>query len=147
MQEDESLLVFLPLAHVFARTIQVGGLKARSDRWVHRRHQEPDAVLAMFQPTFILSVPRVFEKVYNSAEQNAANDGKGKIFQLAAQTAIALSEAQDGGPGLVLRPKHAVFDKLVYAKLRAALGGDCSAPCPGALRWARGSATSTEASA
>jgi long-chain acyl-CoA synthetase len=69
-------------------------------------------------------VPRVFEKVYNSAEQKAEAGGKGKIFHSAADTAIAYSEAlDDGGPGLGLKAKHAVFDKLVYSKLRAALGG------------------------
>ena len=80
----------------------------------------------MFKPTIVVSVPRVFEKVYNTAEQNAASDGKGKIFASAAKTAIEYSEALDrGGPGLLLKLKHAVFDKLVYGKLRAALGGDC----------------------
>jgi len=67
----------------------------------------------------------VFEKVYNTAEQNARNDGKGRIFEIAAATAIEWSEAQDtGGAGLLLKAKHAVFDKLVYGKLRAALGGN-----------------------
>ena len=80
----------------------------------------------MFKPTLVVSVPRVFEKVYNTAEQNARDDGKGKIFELAADTAIEWSQAQDkGGAGLVLRAKHALFDRLVYGKLRAALGGDC----------------------
>jgi long-chain acyl-CoA synthetase len=79
-----------------------------------------------------VSVPRVFEKVYNTAAQNAASDGKGRIFEMAAQTAVDWSEASDrGGPGLLLRAKHAVFDKLVYHKLRAALGGDCRASISG----------------
>jgi long-chain acyl-CoA synthetase len=71
----------------------------------------------------------VFEKVYNSSEQKAEAAGKGKIFHTAAATAIAYSEALDhGGPGLGLRAKHALFDRLVYSKLRAALGGQ--------VRWA-----------
>jgi len=71
-------------------------------------------------------VPRVFEKVYNSAKQKAYDGGKGKIFDKAAATAIEWSEAKDkGGPGLILSAKHAVFDKLVYSKLRTALGGNC----------------------
>src|SRR3989337_478631 len=87
------------------------------------------ADLATFQPTFILSVPRVFEKVYNSSEQKAEAAGKGKIFHAAAATAIAFSEAQDHGRvGVGLKAKHALFDKLVYVKLRAALGGK--------VRWA-----------
>jgi long-chain acyl-CoA synthetase len=82
------------------------------------------ADLGEFKPTFILSVPRVFEKVFNSASQKAHSEGKGKIFDAAAETAIAYSQAQDkGGPGFTLKAKHAVYDKLLYAKLRAALGG------------------------
>ena len=77
-----------------------------------------------FSPTFILSVPRVFEKIYNSTEQKAAAEGKGRIFTTAAATAIAWSTAhEDGKPGALLTAKHAVFDKLVYSKLRAAMGG------------------------
>ena len=81
--------------------------------------------LASFQPTFVLAVPRVFEKVYNGAEQRAAGEGKGKIFARAARTAVAYSEALDspGKPRFALRAEHALFDRLVYGKLRAALGG------------------------
>ena len=89
-------------------------------------------MFAVFKPTVVVSVPRVFEKVYNTAEQNAANDGKGRIFAVAAQTAVDWSRAHDSGrPGLVLRAKHALFDRLVYHKLRAALGGDCHASVSG----------------
>src|SRR3712207_9481037 len=74
-----------------------------------------------FRPTFVLAVPRVFEKVYNSAKAKAEGDGKGKVFDRAAQVAIDWSRAQDtGGPGLALRAQHALFDRLVYGKLRAA---------------------------
>jgi long-chain acyl-CoA synthetase len=77
-------------------------------------------------------VPRVFEKVYNTAEQNARNDGKGWIFDQAVATAIEYSQALDqGGPSLLLKLKHGLFDKLVYGKLRAALGGDCRASISG----------------
>ncbi|HSF97157.1 MAG TPA: AMP-dependent synthetase/ligase, partial [Ornithinibacter sp.] len=77
-----------------------------------------------FQPTFVLAVPRVFEKIYNSAEAKAEAGGKGKIFAGATAAAIAWSQAQDsGGVPLGLRVRHAVFDKLVYAKLREAMGG------------------------
>jgi long-chain acyl-CoA synthetase len=90
------------------------------------------SMFGAFKPTIVVSVPRVFEKVYNTAEQNARNDGKGAIFAMAADAAIAWSQAQDnGGPGLLLRAKHAVFDRLVYGKLRAALGGDCHAAISG----------------
>lgn len=125
-QEGASTLLFLPLAHVFARIIQIGTVKARA-RMGHTsdvKHLMDD--LDSFRPTFILGVPRVFEKVFNTASQNAAADGKGRIFDLAADTAIAYSRALDGrGPGPLLRVRHALFDRLVYARLRAALGGRC----------------------
>ncbi|MDN3353195.1 long-chain fatty acid--CoA ligase [Actinomadura sp. DC4] len=118
---DGSTLLFLPLAHVFARLIEVGCVEAG----VTLGHT-PDLTdlvgdLESFRPTFLLAVPRVFEKVYNGAEQKAAADGKGRIFHIAADTAIAYSRA--ASPGLGLRLKHAVFDRLVYTKLRAAVGG------------------------
>jgi long-chain acyl-CoA synthetase len=124
-QPEASTLLFLPLAHVFARIIEVGCL----DAGVVVGHCQdmndllPD--LASFRPTFVLAVPRVFEKVYNGAEQRAIGEGKGKIFARAARTAVGYSEALDrpGGPGLALRAEHALFDRLVYGKLRAALGG------------------------
>ncbi len=122
--EGASTLLFLPLAHVFARFIQVLCVEsaARMGHSADIKTLLPD--LATFRPTFILAVPRVFEKVYNSAEQQATGDGKGAIFTRAADTAIAWSQAQDtGGPSVVLRATHTVFDALVYRKLRAALGG------------------------
>ncbi len=121
---NASTLLFLPLAHVFARIIEIGCIETgvRLGHSANIKELLPD--LQGFVPTFILAVPRVFEKVYNSAEQQATLDGKGKIFHAAASTAIDYSRATDaGGPGMMLRLKHAVFDKLVYAKLRAALGG------------------------
>ncbi|HSR22526.1 MAG TPA: AMP-dependent synthetase/ligase, partial [Candidatus Eisenbacteria bacterium] len=81
--------------------------------------------LAAFRPTVVLSVPRVFEKVYNTAQHKAITEGHGGIFARAEATAIAYSEAMDKrGPGPVLRLRHAVYDRLVYQKLRAALGGN-----------------------
>jgi long-chain acyl-CoA synthetase len=122
---DASTLLFLPLAHVFARIIEVGCLEAGIvlGHTSSTKDLLPD--LASFQPTFVLAVPRVFEKVYNGAEQRAIGDGRGKIFARAARTAVAYSEARDTakGPGLALRAEHALFDRLVYGKMRAALGG------------------------
>ena len=123
--EDSGTLLFLPLAHVFARIIEVGCIEAG----IVLGHCGDIAALlpalAAFRPTFILAVPRVFEKVYNSAEQKAVSEKKGAIFGRAARTAIAYSQGLDapGGPGFGLRAQHALFDRLVYAKLRAALGG------------------------
>jgi long-chain acyl-CoA synthetase len=118
-------LLFLPLAHVFARVIEVGTLEAGIvlGHCPDMNDLLPD--LASFKPTFVLAVPRVFEKVYNGAEAKATGDGKGKIFARATQAAVAYSEALDapGGPGFRLRAEHALFDRLVYGKLRAALGG------------------------
>jgi long-chain acyl-CoA synthetase len=124
--ESASTLLFLPLAHVFARIIQVGCVKAR----VRMGHSSDIKGLlddfAVFRPTFILAVPRVFEKVFNTASQRAAADGRGRIFDRAADVAIAWSRGlEHGGPNLMVRAQHAVFDRLVYAKLRRALGGNC----------------------
>ena len=124
--EGAATLLFLPLAHVFARIIQIGAVKARARMGHSADVKNLLDDLGTFKPTFILAVPRVFEKVFNTASQKAAADGKGRIFDLAADTAIAYSRALDSGkPGLGLRVKHAIFDKLVYGKLRTALGGRC----------------------
>jgi long-chain acyl-CoA synthetase len=120
--EETSTLLFLPLAHVFGRMVEVGAVQARARLGHTADIKKVTEDLATFKPTFILSVPYVLEKVYNGARQRAHAQGKGKIFDLAAATAIQFSEA-DGKPGLGLRLKHALFDKLVYSKLRAALGG------------------------
>ena len=124
--EDGATLLFLPLAHVFARVIQVAAVRVRV-RLGHSadvRHLVAD--LGAFKPTFILAVPRVFEKVFNTASQNAAADGRSRIFDKAVDTAIAYSGAVDTGrPGPLLRIRHSLFDRLVYARLRAALGGRC----------------------
>ena len=124
--DDASTLLFLPLAHVFARIIQVGAVKARV-RLGHSadiKHLLPD--LDRFQPTFVLAVPRVFEKVFNTASQKATAEGRGGIFERAADTAIAYSRALDRGKvPVTLRARHTLFSRLVYGRLRAALGGRC----------------------
>ncbi len=127
---ESSTLLFLPLAHVFARIIQVGCLESGAilGHW-------PDTgtvakALPEFRPTFLLAVPRVFEKVYNSAQQQAAaSKAKSRIFSAAVETAVAWSKSQAPGgssgatPGPALRLRHMLFDRLVYARLRAAVGG------------------------
>ncbi len=122
--DEASTLLFLPLAHVFARIIQVGAIRAgvRLGHTADVTRLVDD--LATFQPTFILAVPRVFEKIFNSASQRAASEGRGKIFGFAVTTAIAYSQALDrSGPGPLLRARHRLFDRLVYSKLRASVGG------------------------
>jgi long-chain acyl-CoA synthetase len=134
-------LLFLPLAHSFARIIQVGCLESATvlghTADVARLLED----LGSFQPSFILAVPRVFEKVYNGAELQAAGSTlKSRIFHAAVETAIAWSKAQGSGGegsggegsggepgpasgGLRLRLAHRLYDRLVYSKLRSATGG------------------------
>ncbi|WP_327583263.1 AMP-dependent synthetase/ligase [Nonomuraea sp. NBC_00507] len=131
-RKDPAALLFLPLAHIFARMIQVVLLEAGAviAHTPNMKNVAPD--LQDFQPTFLLGVPRVFEKVYNAAEQKAIAGGKGKIFARAVDVAVAWSRAESsGGASLGLRLQRAVFDKLVYAKLRAATGGRLSAAVSG----------------
>ncbi|MGY1687988.1 AMP-dependent synthetase/ligase [Geodermatophilus sp. SYSU D00867] len=128
MNVQGSLLLFIPLAHVLARVMQVGAVKTRTVIGHTPDVKNLVEDLGGFRPTFVLAVPRVFEKVFNQAKAKAEADSpvKGRIFDRAAQVAIAWSRAQDtGGAGLGLRVQHAVFDRLVYSKLRAALGGRC----------------------
>ena len=121
---ESSTLLFLPLAHIFARFIQTLCVATRTTMGHLEDPLKLADTLGEFRPTFLLAVPRVFEKVYNAAEAKAESEGKGKIFRRAAGVAIDWSRAQDtGGPGLPLRLQHAVFDRLVYSKLRARLGG------------------------
>lgn len=121
-----STLLFITTAHVFARFISILDIHAG----VKTGHQ-PDTkqllpALGSFKPTFLLAVPRVFEKVYNSAEQKAEAGGKGKIFRAAAHTAIEHSRLQQEGKKIPLgtKIKFALFDRLVYSKLRTAMGGN-----------------------
>jgi long-chain acyl-CoA synthetase len=131
--ENTSTLLFLPIAHVFGRAIEVGALAAGCTLGHTADVKNLMADLAAFKPTFVLAVPRVFEKVYNTAKQKAHAEGHGKIFDRAEAVAIAYSEATSGRgrPSLGLRLQHALFDKLVYSKLRAALGGNCIAAVSG----------------
>jgi long-chain acyl-CoA synthetase len=128
-----STLLFLPVAHVFGRMVEIGSIAAG----LHMAHCSDPAGrlpmdLASFKPTFVLAVPRIFEKIYNGAEARAEAAGKGKIFKKAADVAIAYSEALDKkGMSPVLKFKHAIFDKLVYSKLRAGMGGQVEAAISG----------------
>jgi long-chain acyl-CoA synthetase len=123
---QSSTLLFLPLAHVFARVIQIACVKARIRMGHSAGIKNLLEDFADFQPTFILAVPRVFEKVFNTASQRAVADGRGKIFARAADVAIAWSRGLEAGrTSLAVRAQHRLFDRLVYSKLRAALGGQC----------------------
>ena len=121
-----STLLFLPLAHVFARIIEIGVVMtgAKLGHTPDVRSLVPD--LGSFKPTFILAVPRVFEKVYNAAALGAHSGGKmkGRVFDRSVATATAYSEArQHGTVSPLVRAQHAVFERLVYRRLRASLGG------------------------
>ncbi|SOD58768.1 long-chain acyl-CoA synthetase [Streptomyces zhaozhouensis] len=122
---ESSVLLFLPLAHVFARMVQVAALLGPIRLGLAPGVAQLTDDLASFRPTIVLGVPRVFEKVYNSARAKAVQGGRGALFDRAAETAVAHSRARDtpGGPGIGLRLRHRVFDRLVYRRLRAVLGG------------------------
>ena len=128
-----STLLFLPVAHVFGRMVQIGAIRAG----LHLAHCS-DPVgrlpkdLASFKPTFVLAVPRIFEKIYNGAEAKAEAAGKGKIFRAAAEVAIAYSQALDTKSiSPVLKIKHTLFDKLVFSKIRHGMGGRVEAAISG----------------
>ncbi|MEP7091018.1 MAG: AMP-binding protein [Nocardioidaceae bacterium] len=126
-REDAATLLVLPLAHVFARVVSIGAVRARV-----RLGHSPGVLglvrdMEQFKPTFLLAVPRVFEKVFNRASQEAAADGRSGVFDRAADVAIAYSRALDsGGPGLWVRTRHRLFERLVYARLRESWGGRCA---------------------
>ena len=118
-------LLFLPLAHVLGRFVEIAVICSPAGVLGHT----PDVKnlvtdLASFRPTFVIAVPRVFEKIYNAADARSAG-ARQKVFRLAAKTAIAYSRALDtpDGPSRGLRAQRAVFDRLVFSTLRGLLGG------------------------
>ena len=118
-------LLFITTAHIYARFISILAVHTGTRIGHQADTKQLLASLGSFKPTFLLAVPRVFEKVFNSAEQKAEVGGKGKIFRAAADTAVAYSEALDAGSvPLGLKLKFLVFDRLVLSKLKAAMGGN-----------------------
>ncbi|MEU3447653.1 AMP-dependent synthetase/ligase [Streptomyces thermolilacinus] len=130
--EEASTLLFLPLAHVFGRMVEVSAVRGR----VKLGHQPQLAAgallpdLAAFRPTFVLAVPYVFEKVLASARRRAEAEGKGGVFERAVEVAVRYAEAREDrdfglgpGPSAALRVRHQFFDRVVYAKVREAFGG------------------------
>ena len=127
---ESRTLLFLPLAHVLARAVQLICLH----RGIQVAHSASTATLVddlgSFRPTWLLAVPRVFEKVYHGAAAKARAEGKGRVFEAAKNTAVEYSQALQAedagtgkGPGVGLKTKHAVFSKLVYSKLHERMGG------------------------
>jgi long-chain acyl-CoA synthetase len=121
---DSRILLFLPLAHILARVVQLAAVH-NGTRLGHTSDlRNLAAELRLFQPTAILAVPRVFETFANTAALTAAAEGHARLFDVAQATAVAYSRALDrSGPGPWLRLRHRIFDRLAYGKLRAALGG------------------------
>ncbi|MGA4838662.1 AMP-dependent synthetase/ligase [Streptomyces sp. G45] len=130
--DEASTLLFLPLAHVFGRMVQVAAVRGRV-KLGHQPSLSAAALLgdlAAFRPTFVLAVPYVFEKVFNAARRKAEREGRAGAFDKAVEVAVKYADALEArafgtgpGPSAALRMQHQVFDKLVYAKVREALGG------------------------
>ncbi|MFB0615893.1 long-chain fatty acid--CoA ligase [Streptomyces sp. AGS-58] len=130
--DEASTLLFLPLAHVFGRMVEVAAIRGRV-RFGHQPQLNAAALLpdlAAFRPTFILAVPYIFEKVFGSARRKAEKDGRAGAFDKAVDIAVHYAEAVEAkawgtgpGPSAGLRMQHQLYDKLVYAKIRAAMGG------------------------
>ncbi|MFF9602332.1 AMP-dependent synthetase/ligase [Streptomyces sp. NPDC014684] len=130
--DEASTLLFLPLAHVFGRMVEVatirGGVRLGHQPQLHAAALLPD--LQAFRPTFILAVPYIFEKVFNSARRKAEREGRDGAFEKAVDVAVKYADAVEAkawgtgpGPSAGLRMQHQLFDKLVYSKVRAAMGG------------------------
>ncbi|MFJ3304058.1 AMP-dependent synthetase/ligase [Streptomyces sp. NPDC086549] len=130
--DEAATLLFLPLAHVFGRMVEVAAVRG-GVRFGHQPQLNAAALLpdlAAFRPTFILAVPYIFEKVYNAARRKAEKDGKDGPFEKAVEVAVKYADAVEAkawgtgpGPSAGLRMQHQLFDKLVYSKVRAAMGG------------------------
>ncbi|MFJ6695073.1 AMP-dependent synthetase/ligase [Streptomyces sp. NPDC091272] len=130
--DEASTLLFLPLAHVFGRMVEVAAVRGRvklgHQPAMSARELLPD--LAAFRPTFILAVPYIFEKVYHAARRKAEAAGKAGVFDKAVELAVRYAEAVEHkafgtgpGPSAALRMQHQLYDKLVYGKVREAMGG------------------------
>ncbi|MCX5062594.1 MULTISPECIES: long-chain fatty acid--CoA ligase [unclassified Streptomyces] len=130
--DEAATLLFLPLAHVFGRMVQVTAIR-HGIRFGHQPQLNAAALLPdlqVFKPTFILAVPYIFEKVFNASRRKAEKEGKAGPFEKAVDVAVKYADAVEAkawgigpGPSAGLRMQHQLFDKLVYSKVRAAMGG------------------------
>jgi long-chain acyl-CoA synthetase len=130
--DQASTLLFLPLAHVYGRMVEVAGIRGKV-KFGHQPQLSASALLpdlAAFKPTFFLAVPYIFEKVFNASRRKAEREGKSGPFEKAVEVAVKYADAMEAkawgigpGPSAGLRMQHQLFDKLVYSKLRAAMGG------------------------
>ncbi|MFJ3083803.1 AMP-dependent synthetase/ligase [Streptomyces halstedii] len=130
--DEAATLLFLPLAHVFGRMVEIAALRGR----VKLGHQPelsakalmPD--LVSFRPTFVLAVPHIFEKVFDAARRKAEAEGRLGPFDRSVDVAVTYAEAREErafgtgpGPSAGLRMRHQFFDQVVYRKIREAMGG------------------------
>ncbi|MFF4799623.1 AMP-dependent synthetase/ligase [Streptomyces sp. NPDC001351] len=130
--DEAATLLFLPLAHVFGRMVEVAAIRG-GVRFGHQPQLNAAALLPdlqAFKPTFILGVPYIFEKVFNASRRKAEKEGKAGPFEKAIDIAVKYADAVEAkawglgpGPSAGLRVQHQLFDKLVYSKVRAAMGG------------------------
>ncbi|MEV6739519.1 AMP-dependent synthetase/ligase [Streptomyces sp. NPDC051104] len=130
--DEAATLLFLPLAHVFGRMVEVAAIRGRV-KFGHQPQLNAAALLpdlAAFRPTFFLAVPYIFEKVFNAARRKAEKEGRSGPFEKAVEVAVKYADATEAkawgtgpGPSAGLRMQHQFFDKVVYAKIRAAMGG------------------------
>ncbi|MGW5096417.1 AMP-dependent synthetase/ligase [Streptomyces nodosus] len=130
--EEAATLLFLPLAHVFGRMVQIAAVRGKV-RFGHQPQLNAAALLpdlAAFRPTFVLAVPYVFEKVFRAARRKAEKEGRSGAFEKAVEVAVGYAEAMETkawglgpGPSPGLRMQHQFFDKVVYSRIRDAMGG------------------------
>ncbi|MEU3244920.1 MULTISPECIES: AMP-dependent synthetase/ligase [unclassified Streptomyces] len=130
--DEAATLLFLPLAHVFGRMVQVAAVRGKV-KFGHQPQLNASALLpdlAAFRPTFFLAVPYIFEKVFNAARRKAEKEGRSGPFEKAVEVAVRYADAIEEkawgigpGPSAALRVQHQFFDKVVYSKVRAAMGG------------------------
>lgn len=130
--DEAATLLFLPLAHVFGRMVEIAAIRGRvklgHQPELSARELMPD--LVSFRPTFILAVPYIFEKVFDAARRKAEAEGRIGPFDKAVDIAVKYAEALEArafgtgpGPSAGLRMQHQFFDKVVYKKVRDAMGG------------------------
>ena len=132
LQGNDSQLLFLPLAHAFAKILMLASIEQGVKVGIATSPHHIIEEMPLFRPTYIAAVPRIFEKVYAGAQQQAQSGGKGAIFDKAADVAVEWSrQEQAGGISLKTKLLHALFDRLVYTRLRDAFGGRLRAATSG----------------
>ena len=140
---DRRLLLFLPLAHAFARYMVLYCFAGDVELGLSNNLKTILSDFGEFKPSFILAVPRIFEKVYNAASQKAGAGDEGAHLRQAAATAREWSHAQQEGNGFSasLRMRHAMYDRLIYRTIMGVFGGHCEYAVSGGGSSGRGHRT------